>query len=467
MSESFRDKSALVIDNGLFTHCAIKLAESFGKVWYHTPWVNAFPKSNGTLPGDGLDEIKRVNYWEDYVDRADIVVFPDVMFGPLQTLLVRMGKRVWGSRRGERLELDRWWFKKFAKSLNMPVAETHLIIGVDALVRFLKTHKNYWIKTSTYRGDFETFKSKTYEHVKPRLDKLISELGEKGRIYRFIVEKDIPAIVELGYDGPCVDGQFPRVGAFGKEKKDAGYIGIAKAYTSFPEPIKWVNEKLSDYLRQMEYRGFNSSEIRSTREPVTDTQPEQFENFDVIWHLGEKVPNTDFYAYATDPCCRMASPPGEGYIEWFSNWAEIIWHGSEGKVIDPEPIGRYAAEIMLHSSFADQHWQPVVFPEEQRQWVKLRNCCKIEGVYSAVPQAVGLPEIGAVVGIDEDLRTAMKLALERASKVDGYFIETKEDALQCTIAEINNAQDEGIPFTDDSLPTADEIEDMQLCLAEE
>jgi len=61
MSE-YQDKTALVIDNGLFTHTAIKLAESFGNVYYFTPWVNAFPKSNATLPGDGLDEITRIKH---------------------------------------------------------------------------------------------------------------------------------------------------------------------------------------------------------------------------------------------------------------------------------------------------------------------------------------------------------------------------------------------------------------------
>lgn len=467
MSDSLRDKRALVIDNGLFTHCALKLAESFGEVYYWTPWVSAFPKSNSTLPGDGLrDEgIERIKYWEDYKERSDIIVFPDVMFGPMQEMLVKEGKRVWGSRLGEKLELDRWWFKKLLKHLNMPLAESHLITGVDALVRFIKTHENYWIKTSLYRGDFETFFAKSYEHVKPRLNKLIADLGEKGKIYQFIVEKDIEAIVELGYDGPCISGEFPTVSAFGKEKKDAGYIGIAKPYEEFPEPVKWVNMMLSRTLSKFNYRGFWSTEIRCTKEPVTAEEPKQFEDCPVLWNKGEPVPGTKFYAYCTDPCCRMASPPGECYIEWFSNWPEIIWHGSMGKIITPEPVAKYGAEIMLHSSFADQNWQPVVFPKEIRQWVKLRNCCRIDGVYSAVPQSVGLPEIGAVVGLADNLLEALQLAHERAAQVEGFYIEAKEDALAVTITEIHNAQEAGIPFTDDKLPSAEEIECIQACHA--
>lgn len=463
MSE-YRDRCALVIDNGLFTHTAVKLAESFGKVYYFTPWVNAFPKSNGTLPGDGLDEIVRIKHWEEYVDEADIFVFPDVMFGPLQTLLVGMGKRVWGSRLGERLELDRWWFKHLLKRLGMPIAESHLIVGTDALVRFLKSHDDYWVKTSLYRGDFETFHSKTYEHVKPRLDKLVSDLGEKGKIYQFIVEKNIEAIVEVGFDGFCIDGKFPRVAAFGKELKDCGYIGVAKEYDEFPIPVKWVNHMLSETLARFGYRGFISSEIRCTKEAVTTEEPKRFEDCDMIWNAGQPAPGCDFYCYATDPCQRMASPPGEAYIEWFANWPEIIWEGAAGNLVTPHPVGKYAAEIMLHSSFADQHWQPVIFPDDLKQWVKLRNCCRIEGVYSAVPQSVGLPEIGAVVGIDDDMKAAMKLVLERSAKVEGYYIEAKHDAVGCIVAEINNAQEAGINFTDEKLPTPEEIEELQLCL---
>src|SRR5215475_1363219 len=116
----------------------------------------------------------------------------------------------------------------------------------------------------------------------------------------------------------------------------------------------------------------------------------------MIWHPGMKVPGTDMWAFCTDPCCRMASPPGEAYIEWLDNWPEIMWHGAEGVFVPAEPNAKYAVEIMLHSSFADKNWQPVRFPDSIRRWVKLRNHCRIKGVDYTVPQSVGLPEIGAV-----------------------------------------------------------------------
>lgn len=457
---NYRDKIALVIDNGLFVDVALKLVESFGRVKYWTPWVNAFPKSNATLPGDGLDGIERILDWEDHVDDADIIVFPDVMFGATQELLVKQGKRVWGSRRAESLELDRWGTKKYLKKLNMPVAETHLIRGMDALRRFLQKNEGYWIKTSRYRGDFETFQSENYDLVKPVLDLRESEMGRKADIYPFIVEKNIVAITELGYDGFTVDGQFPTRAAFGKEEKDLGYAGVFKEYDQFPEQVKWVNEKLAPFFREKKYRGFWSSEVRCAEETVGES-PQQFENFPLIWNAGDKVPDTDTWAFCTDPCCRKASPPGELYIEWFSNWADIIWHGSEGVMVEPEKVATYGVEIMLHSSWADTHWQPVWFPDEIKQFVKLRNWCRINAVHYAVPQAVGLPEIGAVIGMADDLAEAARLALDHASKVKGYFIEAKTEAIQKVITDINNMQEQGIPFSDEPLPDAETLESLQ------
>jgi hypothetical protein len=459
---------ATVWDNGLFTHLAVKLAETWETVNYGMPYVNAFPKSNATLPGDGIDSLTRILDLETHVDESDLIIFPDVMFGPLQQMLVKMGKQVWGPGKGEELELNRWKAKRLFKSWGMPVAESHLIVGIDTLRRFLQQRESqgpWWIKTSRYRGDFETFCSKNYDDVKPRVDQLEYELGMKGEIYPFIVEKNIKTIMEIGYDGHTIDGQFPGdddMALFGVERKDLGYVGVAKRYGDMPPAVRWVNERLSSYLAENKYRGFFSSEIRVTEEfQFPDGSPEKFEDCPVIWDEGMKVPGTDMYAFLTDPCCRMASPPGEAYVEWADNWPEIIEQGAKGIFVPVNPVAKYAVEIMLHSSFADRSWQPVRFPDDITQWVKLRNCCKINGVYCCVPQSVGLPEIGAVIGLHNDLNEACRLALDRGANVEGYFIEARSEAIQKVITEIHNAQESGLEFTDDGLPSAEKLEELQ------
>lgn len=462
----FKDKSVLVWDNGLFPHCAIMFSQHFGKTLYGGAYVNAFPKSNSTLPGDGIDGVTRIlDFWK-HARTVDLIVFPDVGYADMQVECDRQGMRVYGSRYGELMELDRWGFKKLLIKLNMPVAESHLIHGVEQLRDFLKEHdRKWWIKTSRYRGDFETVSCDNYDLFKPWIDEREFLMGRKALIYPFIVEKDIPAILEVGYDGDSVDGQFPGdedLSIFGIERKDLDYVGIAKKYKLLPEPVRWANKMLSDRMREYKYRGFFSSEIRCQEESEVDpTPPKQWRDAPMLWNLGQPVPGTTLYAWVTDPCCRMASPPSECYIDWITNWPEKIWKGAEGIYVPHEVDAKYGLEAMMHSALADRSWLPIHFPEEVRPFVKLRNHCRIEGVDSAVPQAVGLPEIGAVTARSDILIEAIEQLHEHASKVTGLQLEVKTDAISPTLCDIEKAQELGLEFTDDPLPSAEELEALE------
>lgn len=466
MKDEYKSRRVLVADNALFLHVALKLAESFGHVDYWTPSVNGFPKSNLALPGDGFADqgVHRVIDFWTVKDAADLIVFPDVMFADMQVECEKQGKRVFGARFGENLELQRWKTKELLVSLNMPVAETHMVTGMDQLRRFIQQNPDFWIKTSRFRGDFETFHAKTYDHVRPRLDVLQGELGDKGYVYPFVCERNIPSIIEVGYDGHTINGQFPKdhhMCVFGCERKDLGYVGTAKPYGDLPDSLRWVNTRLSKWLAEQRYAGLYSSEVRCVqvdeREDVK--APKVWEDCPVIWNLGDKVGKC--YAFLTDPCCRAASPPSELYVEWCDNWADVMWRGAAGEFVPVEPNDKYGVEIMLHSSWADKNWQPVVFPEEIRPYVKLRNHCRILGVDYAVPQSVGLPEIGAVIATGDNLLAACGEALERGAQVEGYFIEAQSESIQKVLTEIDHAQEQGIEFTNEALPTADEIEELQ------
>src|SRR5262249_46956865 len=155
------------------------------------PSINAFPKSNLALPGDGHPSVHRVIDFWPAAEKADLIVFVDVMFADMQVQCAKDGKRVFGARYGENLELQRWKLKELLLEWDMPVAETHFIKGIDKLRRFLQAKPDFWVKTSRFRGDFETFRAETYEHVKPRIDLLESELGARAAVYPFICEKHI------------------------------------------------------------------------------------------------------------------------------------------------------------------------------------------------------------------------------------------------------------------------------------
>src|SRR4029077_14457061 len=104
---SHKQRTCLVWDNGLFIEMAVTLAKDFGRVIYFAPWVSGYPRSNALRIGEGLPGVARVSSPWPYFDEVDLWVFPDVYDGPVQEFLVKQGKRVWGTRMGEELELDR------------------------------------------------------------------------------------------------------------------------------------------------------------------------------------------------------------------------------------------------------------------------------------------------------------------------------------------------------------------------
>ena len=136
-------KSILIYDNGTFTSVAERLARDFGKVYYYSPWKGGFPQKKFTLMGDGLKGVERVNDFWDYVDSADICFFPDVIDGDIQVHLDSLDKKVFGSRKGEDLELDRVGMKETMKDLKLPLGKYDVVKEWRILENILKNIKIY------------------------------------------------------------------------------------------------------------------------------------------------------------------------------------------------------------------------------------------------------------------------------------------------------------------------------------
>lgn len=418
-----KDVVCLVVDNGLFCELAIKLAKTFKKVYYYVPWENAFPRLNLARIGHGIEELELVDsIYGPHFDEIDLFCFPDIYFGWEQEHLVKMGKTVWGSRTGECLELEREGMKQILKELGLPVGKYWHIKGMANLRDFLRDHPNVYVKTDKYRGTFETFHSISYDLVEPKLDEVEWSLGRFKDIIEFTVEAALEDRVEFGTDAWTIDGQFPKKLISGLEIKDCGFASVFKDYDSLPEPLTRFNDRMVPVFGAYGYRGFFSTEIR----------------------IGK-----DHEPYMIDFCARAPSPPNELYQEQYKNLAECMWAGANGIVIDPEPVAKYGAEIMLHSSFADKNWQPLTFPEEIRDFVKLRNIYKDERGYFVVPQSCGLPEIGAVVGLGNTLEEAFDHALENAELVDGYYLECKTGAIDKVREQIAKMADLGLSVFDE------------------
>lgn len=417
MTNAYKNKTACVFDHGLFVEMAVTLAKDFGRVLYACPWESGYPKSNAMLIGEGLPGVTRISSIWEHLDEIDLFVFPDVYQGPLQMHLVSLGKRVWGGRLGEELELDRDASKKHLKSLGIDIGAYKVVKGLDALREHLKAHDNQYIKISRSRGDMETFRSKNYRLIEPRLDELEHSLGAMKKIMKFVVEDEIPDAVEIGYDGYCVGGAFPEKAMWGVEIKDKAFVMQCKPYSALPPQVRSVNEKMAPTLKKYDYRGFISSEIRVTK---------------------------DGTGYAIDPCARAGSPPSELYQVMVKNWADILWEGAGGVLVEPEFEAKWGAELLLLSSFATKNWQAIEFPKELRENIKLRQATMIEGRYYFVPQMSDMPEIGAVVATGDTMEAAIKECKRISALVEGHYIEVISGSLDEASAEFEKLKDFGI-----------------------
>ncbi len=400
--KKYADKTVCVYDNGLYFSVAQKLADSFDKVYYYTNWEGAFPTSNETLLGSGFPNVERINRFWDKVDEIDLFVFPFIYNSDLQKYLVKQGKRVWGCREGDSMEIYRWDFLQYMIKLGMNVAHTDLVVGIDDLHKHLKKVEDKFVKTDAMtRGDIETFHHLNYDITEPILDKLAYELGPKQNSIRFIVQDPIPTAAEIGYDGYVIDGQFPDECLFGIEVKDKGYIGEVRKYADLPKEIKEINDALAATFKAYGYRGMFSSEIR----------------------IGE-----DGKAYLIDPTCRFPSPPTSVVLELYSNLAEILWEGADGNLIQPEFAAKFGAEIIGTSEFLKEGFMQIFYPEADAQFVKQANVCMIDGKTYAIPKYPNFDWVCEVVGIGNTLEETIADLKDRCDRIKGYKL-----ALDCSI----------------------------------
>lgn len=394
---TLNDKTVLVCCNPLFASLAERLGRDFGKVYLYIPYAGSFPTMNHGMVGYGLDNVELVSdVFGPHFDKVDLFVFPDLGHAAMQVQLETMGKRVWGNRNAEELEQHRELCKEQMEKLGLPVHPWKVCQGITALRSHLKANANQHVKIDRWRGVTETFFSPSYEVVETKLNEIAHTLGAFGEMLEFICEDDLPDRVEVGVDTYCIDGRYPDNTLFGLEIKDAGYIGQMVKWEEIPEPLRRWNEAFAPLFARYGARGSISNEIRIGK----DKEP-----------------------YMVDATIRAPCPPSELWQEMFTNLAEIMWEGADGKLVEPIPAGKWGVEIILKSPWAEKNWQPVMYPEKYAPQIKLFNCVKVDGTRYVVPQDEDMTEIGAVVGWGETMEEAIKHAKEAGEAIEGYGIK--------------------------------------------
>jgi hypothetical protein len=415
--ENLKNRTVLVYDYGVFVETALRLSRDFGKVYYYNVWKESFPTSNKGMVGTGFKEINKVEEFWSVADEVDLFVFPDIYDSDLQKHLVKIGKRVWGSKGADILEIDRFGMKKKLYDAKMPVNNTDSIKGLDKLVEFLKNKKNKFIKISKWRGDMESFHHLDYVSSKPFFDDLAARIGPKQSELVFLAEDPIDGI-ETGFDGYTVDGKMPNVAVWGFEIKDNGYLAKFEKYESLPDCLKKTNEFLRKVFQENKSRTIFSTEVRVSKNKA---------------------------AYLLDPCIRQGSPPSESFMEAVENFSQILWEGAGGNIIDPVYKYKYFTQINIESDWAKTHWIDVKIEDDARRWVKLRNCCKVKDALYVVPKD-GDSILGTVIGLGNTIDEAFNMAKKNVEKVKAYELDFDSSFFDKEKEEIKKAKEYGVNF---------------------
>ncbi len=406
------DKTALVIDNGIYFEFARTMAKSFKKVYYFCEYRNAFPSIDLAAVGndyvgghalhtfDGLPLHRITDLW-DVVDEVDIAIFPDVGNGDLAEYLRRRGIPVFGSGRGEVLELGRIKAKAMLSEQGLPVHPYTTAIGTTALRAALADKGSCYIKISKYRGVFETFHHTSLDGSALWINDIEQRLGKLAEIVSFIIEEPLEAKVEIGTDSYTVDGKYPKQMIAGTEIKDLGYCGKVFAYDEQPAGTRTVDDGLAPIFKDLGYRGFYSTEIRETAEGAP--------------HM------VDFTA-------RMPLPPGFLYALMYSNLAEIVWGAAHGELVEPVVAKKYGMMVMLNSPWYTSHMLHVSFPEEYREHVQLLLPVKIDGGYYCISQ-YDMEEFGAVSVAGDSIEECMEKARKILATVEAHQFRWDEGVL--------------------------------------
>jgi hypothetical protein len=416
MIQDYSDKTVLIYDKGLFVSVAETLAKSFGQVLYFSPWKTAYPTTKNMYIGHGLTGVTRVNDFFDAVPDADLIMFPDNGDGDLQLYLEGNGCRVWGSRHGDELELYRRESREYQKKLGLDVNPYTSVIGTKNLRAYLKDHEDVYVKVSITRGDIESFHSENYKLIEPQLDEIDHILGPEKNLKEFIIEKAQNDCIETGMDGICIDGQYAPECTTAIELKDAAYCGKWKPFGETPTQIREFLDATAPAMREYRYRNFLS----------TDTS---------IDHDG--------HGYMRDLCARFGHPPSAVMQLAIQNLPDIFWFGAEGILINPVIPEKWMAQVQIKSSWAMTEWQPIYWPDQIRDKVKLANHCIIDGVDYTIP-IEGLKEIGGVCATGATMDEAIKRCRSYCEQVEGYEVHADPKGLDGVADQLDKLKKYGI-----------------------
>jgi len=423
--------TACIVDHSLNVGLAIELAsrKAFKRVLYHNAaWIEAFPKLNKGCIGDGYDDVEVTDDYWAMKGEIDLFIFPDLYHAGEQLELEAQDFLVWGSRNGDKTEMYRQDFLKKLAQVGLEVPPHKIITGLTALREHLLDREDKYIKIDKWRGTIETTHWRSWAMDESLLDWWAVLFGPLKEMIDFIVCDAIETELEIGCDTFCIDGKYPDLMVEGVEYKDQCYFGTVKKRPEIPEQLNAVLEAFSDELARVHYRNLISSEVRIK----------------------------DDHFFFTDPTRRFPCPAGNSQLKLYRNLPEIIYHGAAGELVQPEMNGQFGAECVLVAKGPKKLWSEIQFPAELMDSVICAGSCYVGGKVCTPPDDSEDDGVGWLVNIGVSAKGTIEGILEKAKELPDGVTANTDDLVQ-VLKEIETAESEGVPFTDDPMPTPAEI----------
>ena len=386
-----RRKTALVIGTGIEVEHAVALGRYFN-VKYWTNFWSEFPRFRDYSFGLGMEGIEKVEGIGEYLDTVDLIATFDIGYGDLINYFRKHGKVCFGAGLGEKMETDRWWLKKELKKAGLDVMKSVKVKGIRELREYLKKNDDRIVKLNIFRGDFETIRIPSYSTAESFFDVVETEFGAWKDTYEFIVEEPVDGAVEIGIDGifspsngfllPCMWGI----------ELNSAYIGMWD--NELPKWFRKTGKVLDKLMRQLDYRGFLSTEQRINKTG----------------------------GYLIDITARSPYPLGFIFNEAIMNFGDVIWNIAKDEKVTPLVKHKWWGCLPILSEELKTNDVCVIFPEKIRRNVKINSGYMVNGKYYATKNIHSSIVCSIVAGGDsiDDVIKNIKIVSEQ---VNGLRLE--------------------------------------------
>lgn len=354
-------RKVVAIDTGIGWEHARAFTKDGWRVIIHRPTLSSsFPILKYVIPGFGFDGIRIGDLWTELLkDDVDLVLILDLPTGGLGDYLRQyLHIPCLGGGIAERLELDRVWAKRVLRKYGIPTPKAYVVRGIENLKRLLKElDGNGVIKIDTFRGDFETKVTSSYEEAEQMIAGIYQTFGPYANVVRFIVEEKIPDSVLIGGDWVFDGEKFWTPYHFSLEIRPHC---IGKWVESSIPILDEVKERMERLLKDLEYRGFYSNEL--LYQPTTGK------------------------GYLIDQNVRPPYPLSLSFPVVIKNYTDLLYKASttgfgENKVQVDYP---FVGIVAIYASADEKNWIPVKIKDNFTS-IRWRSATMIDGIPYIVP----------------------------------------------------------------------------------